>query len=135
MSTGFTGRSYGDLRNADAVLDQDPNNSNNILLIYNRASVPSTWDSGVTSARELMAVSLLGTGDPSNSYVGMESDEFLHSYPINPSINSSRRQFALRHGGIPANSDSRRAAIGIPVGRYGRHRTYDVLRGDPVSQL
>ncbi len=90
MSTGFTGRSYGDLRDADAVLDQDPNNSNNILLIYNRASVPSTWDSGVTWAREHQwPVSLLGTGDPSNSYVGMESDEFLIR-PINPSINSSR---------------------------------------------
>ena len=34
-------------------------------------------------------VSLLGTDDPSNSYKGMESDEFLIR-PINPSVNSSR---------------------------------------------
>ena len=90
MSSGFVARSYGDLRYADAVLDQDPSNPNNILLIYTCASVPSTWDSGVTWCREHQwPVSLLGTDDPSNSYKGMESDEFLIR-PINPSVNSSR---------------------------------------------
>jgi endonuclease I len=90
MSTGFVGRNYGDLRYADAVLDADPNHAGNILLIYNRASVPSTWDAGVTWSREHQwPVSLLGTSDPSNSQTDMRTDEFLIR-PINPSINSSR---------------------------------------------
>ena len=90
MSTGFVGRSYGDLRYADAVLDADPNHPGNILLIYNRASVSATWDSGTTWSREHQwPVSLLGTGDPSNSQIDMRSDEFLIR-PINPSVNSSR---------------------------------------------
>jgi len=90
MSTGFVGRSYGDLRDADAVLDADPNHAGNILLIYSRASVSATWDSGVTWSREHQwPVSLLGTSDPSNSQTDMRSDEFLIR-PINPSVNSSR---------------------------------------------
>jgi endonuclease I len=90
MSTGFVGRNYGDLRYADAVLDADPNHAGNILLIYNRASVSATWDSGTTWSREHQwPVSLLGTSDPSNSQTDMRSDEFLIR-PINPSINSAR---------------------------------------------
>ncbi|MGA2797086.1 MAG: endonuclease [Thermoguttaceae bacterium] len=90
MSTGFVGRNYGDLRYADAVLDADPNQPGNILLIYSRASVSATWDSGVTWSREHQwPVSLLGTSDPSNSQIDMRSDEFLIR-PINPSVNSSR---------------------------------------------
>jgi endonuclease I len=90
ISTGFVGRSYGDLRYADAILDADPNHAGNILLIYNRASVSSTWDSGTTWSREHQwPVSLLGTSDPSNSNIDMRTDEFLIR-PINPSVNSSR---------------------------------------------
>jgi endonuclease I len=90
MSSGFVGRSYGDLRYADAILDADPNHAGNILLIYNRASVSATWDSGATWSREHQwPVSLLGTDDPSNSNIDMRSDEFLIR-PINPSVNSAR---------------------------------------------
>jgi len=90
ISTGYVGRSYGDARYAFAITDQDPNNPNNIRLVYNDASVLHTWDSGVTYSREhLWCVSWLGTGDPSNSYVGIESDLF-ELRPINPSINSAR---------------------------------------------
>jgi hypothetical protein len=28
------------------MLDADPNNSNNILLVYNRASISGQWDGG-----------------------------------------------------------------------------------------
>ena len=52
ISTGFVARTYGDARYAFALLNQDPNNPGNILLVYNDASVPSTWDSGVTFSRE-----------------------------------------------------------------------------------
>src|ERR1043166_6364925 len=89
MSSGFIGRSYGDFRYASAVLDADPNHAGNILLIYNRASVASTWDVGVTWNREHQwPVSLLGTGDPSNTTINMETDEFLLR-PCTPAVNRS----------------------------------------------
>jgi endonuclease I len=91
ISTGFTGRTYGDFRFASAILDQDPNNPNNILLVYNRASVSNIWDSGVTWSREhTIPVSWLGTGDPGNNdSPSIETDEF-ELRPVNPGLNSSR---------------------------------------------
>ncbi len=106
ITTGFVGRSYGDLRYADAILDADPNHAGNILLIYSRASVSSTWDSGATWAREHQwPVSLLGTDDPSNSNIDMRSDEFLIR-PINPSVNSARsNEYYAPYNGSGAYSD------------------------------
>jgi len=90
MSRGFVGRSYGDFRYASAVIDADPNHVGNILLLYNRASVSGSWDLGVTWNREHQwPVSLLGTSDPGNSTINMETDEF-YLRPTNPSLNSSR---------------------------------------------
>ena len=101
VSTGFVGRTYGDARYAFAVLDQDPNNPNNIILVYNGASVSNVWDAGATFAREhCIPVSWLGTGDPSNSYSGIESDLF-ELRPINPGVNSSRSNTAY---GTPTSS-------------------------------
>ncbi len=89
ISANYHGISYGDARFALAITDQDPNNSSNILLVYNRASVPSTWDVGVTWNREhLWPQSKLGVS-VSNSYIGPASDLF-ELKPCNPSINSGR---------------------------------------------
>src|SRR5437660_80433 len=52
ISANYHGVSYGDARYALAITDQDPNNPNDILLVYNRASVPGTWDVGKTWNRE-----------------------------------------------------------------------------------
>ena len=49
---GHVYRSYAEARYAIQILDVDPNNANNVLLIYNGASVPKVWDSGVTWNRE-----------------------------------------------------------------------------------
>ncbi len=89
ISTGYHGISYGDARFALAITDQDPNNSSNILLVYNRASVSGTWDTGVTWNREhLWPQSKLGVS-VSNSYIGPASDLF-ELKPCNPSINDGR---------------------------------------------
>lgn len=89
MNNGFTRISYGDVRYAFAETDKDPNNPNNILLIYNRASVPSTWDNGATYDREHQwPQSLLGL-NVSNSSKNAGSDLFMLR-PSNPSINGSR---------------------------------------------
>jgi endonuclease I len=90
MTTGSVGRSYGDFRYASSIIDADPNNSGNILLVYNRASVSSSWDSGTTWNREhTWPVSLLGTSDPSNSTIDARTDMFMLR-PCNPSLNSAR---------------------------------------------
>lgn len=78
------------LRYSAPYTDADPNNSNNIILIYNRASVSSAWDSGSTWNREhIWPVSRLGVSDPGNSTTNLASDQF-NLRPANPSINSSR---------------------------------------------
>ena len=67
-------------------------NSNNILLVYNRASVNGTWDAGVTFNREhVWPKSLLNltSSQVSNTYSGVASDLF-ELRPTNPNINSSR---------------------------------------------
>jgi endonuclease I len=82
---GHTIRSYGAARQALAILDRDPDNPNNIILMYNGASVSGSWDSGATWNREHMWPRSLGVGDNGADY----SD--LHALrPCNPSINSSR---------------------------------------------
>jgi endonuclease I len=110
ITAGFTGVSYGDARYAFAYLDQDPNNLNNILLVYNRASVPGAWDGGTTYNREhVFCCSWLGIDTPSNSYVGVGSDLF-ELRPCNPGVNSSRSN-------DPFGSDS-------SAGGYGHNGVY-----------
>lgn len=88
--SSMTGVNYGNARYSAPYTDADPNNSSNVVLIYNRASVSSTWDAGATWNREhIWPVSRLGVGDPSNSTTNLATDQF-NLRPANPSINSSR---------------------------------------------
>jgi endonuclease I len=89
ITAGFTGISYGDSRFILDDLDRDPNNPNNVILVYNRASVNGAWDVGITWNREhLWPQSKLGVS-VSNGYIGVGSDLF-ELKPCNPSINSGR---------------------------------------------
>jgi endonuclease I len=89
VNTGFNRVNYGMATTALQVSDRDPNNANNIILVYRGTSVLSTWDSGVTWNREhVWPQSLLGVS-VSNSSINSGSD--LHNLkPANPSENSSR---------------------------------------------
>jgi endonuclease I len=88
--SSMTGVNYGNARYSAPITDVDPNNTNNVILIYNRASVSSVWDSGATWNREhIWPVSRLGVGDPSNTTTNLATDQF-NLRPANPSINSSR---------------------------------------------
>jgi endonuclease I len=89
MSTGQILRTYGDYRFSSVVHDTDPNVPGNILLVYNRASVSGTWDSGSTWNREHVWPQSLQPGSASNFTANALSD--THSLrPANPGINSSR---------------------------------------------
>ncbi len=104
VSANFTSRSYGDSRYAMGTGDTsngvftsgneflDPNNSSNILLVYNRASVDGQWDNGITWNREhVWPKNLLNltSSQVSNTYKGVASDAF-ELRPANPTINSTR---------------------------------------------
>lgn len=84
LGVGFISRSYGDARYALPVIDRDPNNANNVILVYNGASVPSVWDSGITWNREHTWPESYGNSSGQNY-----SDLHLLR-PCNMSINSSR---------------------------------------------
>ncbi|HSW46181.1 MAG TPA: endonuclease [Phycisphaerae bacterium] len=80
---GHTVRSYDAAQQALQLLDRDPNNSANIILIYTGVSVPKAWDGGITWNREhLWPDSLNGSG-------AADSDLF-NLRACNPSVNSSR---------------------------------------------
>lgn len=89
MTAGHIERTYGDFRSSAAIHDQDPNNPTRILLCYNRASVPATWDAGSTWNREHVWPQSLQPGSASNSTRGALGDPHA-LLPANPSINSSR---------------------------------------------
>ncbi|MEM1185972.1 MAG: endonuclease [Planctomycetota bacterium] len=89
MSAGHIQRRYGDFRNSAVIHDADPNQTGNILLSYNVASVGGQWDSGSTWNREHVWPVSRQPGSASNSSTGNLGDP--HSLrPCNPSINSSR---------------------------------------------
>ncbi|TWT87502.1 Extracellular ribonuclease precursor [Pseudobythopirellula maris] len=124
MSSGHILRSYGDFRYSAAITDQDPNNPSRILLVYNRASVPATWNSGSTWNREHLWPQSRQPGSASNSSRNNLSDP--HSLrPSNPSINSSR-------GNKPFGYDN-------TTGSYGSQGSYyfpgDADKGDVARAM
>lgn len=89
MSAGHVQRNYGNFRDMSRYIDTDPDNPSNILLAYNRASVRSNWDSGVTWNREHVWPQSRQPGSANNSSTGNLGDPHALK-PCNPSINSSR---------------------------------------------
>lgn len=89
MTNGHIQRQYGEHRFATAITDADPNTPGNILLVYNRASVPATWDNGITWNREHVWPESRQPGSVSNTTRGNLGDHHALK-PCNPSINSSR---------------------------------------------
>lgn len=90
VRASFYNSSYSE---AIAVLqesDRDPNNANNIILLYSEPSVSRTWDSGSTWDREhVWPRSLLGMAPPSASTRNPATD--VHNLkPSVPSENKSR---------------------------------------------
>ena len=124
MALGHIQRTYGDFRNAAALFARDPNNASNILLVYNRASVPATWDSGATWNREHVWPQSLQPGSVSNSSTGNLGDHHAVR-ACNPGINSSRSNKPFGLDGT--------------VGGYGSLGTYyfpgDADKGDIARSL
>lgn len=92
LHDGFINLLYGDARYILDEADQDPNNPNNLILVYLGTSVDSSWDGGATWNREhVWPQSRLGV------YVGYDEDDFpskatdLHNLkPADPDENAFR---------------------------------------------
>ena len=92
--------SYGDLRDALQESDEDPNNPNNIILIYTGDSVSSTWDSGNTWNREHVWPRSHGDLDSSNNPA---NSDMHHVRPSHPIVNSTRGNKDFDNGGSLMN--------------------------------
>jgi len=93
LLSNYTYRNYDYARDLLQDSDEDPNNSNNIILVYNRASVLSRWDAGATWNREhVWPQSLLANS--------IQKADVHNLKPANPNINSTRgnNQFAAGSG-------------------------------------
>ncbi len=89
IQTGFEGVTYGDARDILAETDKDPNNSNNLILVYLGTSVSGAWDEGITWNREHVWPQSGMPDSAVNEVVNMASD-LQNLKPANPSENSSR---------------------------------------------
>lgn len=90
-STGLLPASttYGQARYDIPLFDRDPNQPNQVILVYSRQSVSSTWDAGATWNREhVFPQSLMGV-DTSNTSRHKGSD-YHNLKPENPNVNTSR---------------------------------------------
>lgn len=89
LNNGFSGATYGEARYILDESDVDPNNPNNLILVYLGTSVNGAWDSGSTWNREhVWPQSLLGVS-ASNGTVNSASDLY-NLMPSDPGLNSSR---------------------------------------------
>lgn len=84
---------YSSANNSLQDADEDLTNPNNIILIYNSASIPSPWDSAATWNKEhVWAKSLLTypTGGLANTKTNGPGADLHNLRAANPSINLSR---------------------------------------------
>lgn len=124
MSTGHIQRTYGNFRDSAAITDRDPNNPNNIILVYNGASVPADWDQGNTWNREHTWPQSRQPGSASNGTTGNLGDPHALR-PANPQINSNR-------GNDPFGTTTSSGSHGS-VGSFYYPGDFD--RGDTARQL
>jgi endonuclease I len=111
INTGIYRVSYGDARYILDETDRDPNNSNNLILVYLGTSVSSIWDAGITWNREhVWPQSLMMTSTLTNTSRNIGSD--LHNLkPANPSENSSRNNRYYDNPAVPGLSYLPRAEV------------------------
>jgi len=116
LNTGLTRKTYDDARVILPISDRDPQNSNNIILVYLGLSVTALWDGGNTWNREhVWPQSLLGVStNGSSRNVGSD----LHNLkPANPSENSSRSNRFFDSIAVPDVSYTPRAAVRGDIAR------------------
>jgi len=88
INANYQGHIYTDASYFLDDTDEDPSNTNNVILVYSGKSVSGAWDGGTTWNKEhVWPQSLLG--EDAGSVVNMASD-LQNLKPADPSWNSSR---------------------------------------------
>ena len=82
ISTGAKNLGYDAAKYVLPESDQDPNNPNNMILVYNRASIEGEWDGAATWNREHVW--------PQSKLNGASKSDLHNLKPSNPGINSRR---------------------------------------------
>jgi len=84
ITTGHVVRSYDSARQSLQLLDLDPADANNVVLVYTGVSVPKAWDGGNTWNREHLW--------PQSRFPGSSSmvSDLFNLRTCNPVINSTR---------------------------------------------
>jgi endonuclease I len=101
---GHSSFSYDAARTILPVLDRDPANSSNLLLVYSGYSVPGAWDAGVTWNREHCWPDSLGLDGTSPAY-----SDLFNLRPADNGVNSDRGNEYYNDipgGGVVANTDA-----------------------------
>jgi endonuclease I len=125
MSAGHIQRTYGDFRYSAAVTDADPDRPGNILLVYDRQSVPGAWStSPLVWNREHVWPQSLQPGSASSDRDGNLGDPHALR-PADPGVNSNRGSLPL---GMASTTGGHRA-----VGDY--YFPGDADKGDVARQL
>ncbi|HCB67388.1 MAG: hypothetical protein A2102_03075 [Tenericutes bacterium GWF2_38_8] len=133
-TNGFTGVNYGDARYILDETDRDPNNSNNLILVYLGTSVSAAWDGGVTWNREhVWPQSLLGVS-ADNDVINAASD-LQNLKPADPATNSSRGNKYFDNVTTPDSYNPRDAVKGdiarILFYMDTRYSEYTLVNGEP----
>ena len=89
INNGFHGVTYGNARYILDETDADPNNPDNVILVYTQWSVDETWDSGLTWNREHVWPQSLLPNSADNYTVNTASD-LQNLKPADRGSNSSR---------------------------------------------
>ena len=89
--------SYDDIRYLLDETDRDPDNSDNLILLYKGTSVSNVWDAGVTYNREHVWAKSHGFPDEESPAYS----DLHHLRPADPSANTSRNDKDFDNGGTP----------------------------------
>ena len=99
LNDGVAIQTYGDARYILEDADRDPDNDDNVLLIYDRESVPKEWDWPTWEREHVWPNSRLGVERVGNSDRNIGSD--LHNLrAITPSVNQARSNLMFNYEGM-----------------------------------
>ncbi|HVP12165.1 MAG TPA: endonuclease [Phycisphaerae bacterium] len=123
--------SYDDAKTALQITDVDPNNPEHIILLYNGASVPKSWDGGATWNREHQWPDSLGIDGSLPAY-----GDLHHLRPCDPSLNSARGNKSFGIGGDFWDPDHGQACRGrVARSLFYMNTRYNGTAPDPSLNL
>lgn len=95
VSKGVKTITYDQLKQHLQITDQDPKNSNNVILFFSKASVKGQWDGGNTWNREHVWPQSLSWFKTSGA-----GSDIHHIRPVDPTVNSTHHNNRL-YGMVP----------------------------------